>query len=74
MTRREDIEFAEAAVEVLGPDGGVIGHACRSGTWFFLGAIASAVAFKYLGGAWALGITFIMGWALNEREKRVRAC
>lgn len=65
-------DLAEAAVEVFGDCHDITSHACRSGTWLFLGALLAIGAMRlvHVGAAAVALISFAAGWALNERERR----
>jgi len=43
----------------------------RCGDWFFIGALAAILAFRYttISSGWAMVFALLIGWAINENTK-----
>lgn len=75
----EHATLAAAGAAVLGDSAELTAHACRNGNYFFYGmAVAGIVAFvvpyAHVSPLWLIAIGLLIGWYLNERErKRIKA-
>jgi len=71
--------LAMSAASVLGDSAEVTAHRCKHGDWFFYGMTVAAVlsaglALIALSPLWLIALGLVVGWFLNERErKRVEA-
>jgi D-serine deaminase-like pyridoxal phosphate-dependent protein len=86
ITRREveagrldpDDDFRTLAVSgasVFGDSAETTAHKCKQGDWFFYGmaiaaALSAGLALIPLSPLWLIALGFLVGWSLNERERR----
>lgn len=72
-------QLATAGASVLGDSAELTAHRCKHGDWFFYGIAIAAVlsaglALIPLSPFWLIAPAFLVGWFLNERErKRIKA-
>jgi len=68
-------ELAVAGASVLGDSAELTAHKCKQGDWFFYGMAAAAtlsagLALIPLSPLWLIPLGFLVGWFLNERERK----
>jgi len=72
--------FASAGASILGDSAELTAHRCKHGDWFFYGMAIAAIlsaapTLVPLSPLWLIAIAFVVGWFLNEHErKRIKAC
>jgi len=72
-------KLTAAGTSVLGDSAELTAHRCNHGDWFFYGMAIAAVlsaglALIPLSPFWLIALAFLVGWFLNERErKRIKA-
>ena len=67
--------LAASAASVLGDSAKVTEHRCKQGDWFFYGTavaavIAAGLALVPLSPLWLIAFGLVVGWFLNERERK----
>jgi hypothetical protein len=66
---------AVASASVLGDSAELTAHRCSQGTWFFYGiataaSLSAALAQVSLSPLWLIAPGLLVGWLLNERERK----
>jgi len=67
--------LAVAGASVLGDSAELTAHRCKQGDWFFYGtataaALSAAFVLVPLSPLWLIAPGFLVGWLLNERERK----
>ena len=67
--------LAVAGASVLGDSAELTAHRCRQGDWFCYGMITAAIlsvglALIPLSSFWLIALGLVIGWFLNERERK----
>ena len=71
--------LAASGASVLGDSAEITAHRCKQGDWFFYGMAVAAIlaagfALVPLSPLWLIAVGLLVGWLLNERErKRIKA-
>ena len=68
-------KLASAGASVLGDSAELTAHRCKHGDWFFYGMaiaaiLSAALAFVPLSPLWLIALAFLVGWFLNEHERK----
>jgi|SRR5690349_10922753 len=79
LDSNDELRKLASASVILGDSAELTAHRCKHGDWFFYGmAIAAILSAAFtlvpLSPLWLIALAFLVGWFLNERErKRIKA-